>query len=73
MKLLHRSSHFVDATECDFDRTSTDQLAVMRDAFRSTKPSSLESVAMRSLGSVDECGCLALLGRLLIWASRNAR
>jgi hypothetical protein len=72
MKLLHRRSHFVDAAECDFVGTRTDRLAVMREAFTSTGQSSPDPVAMRSLGSVDECGCLALLGRFLMWASRNA-
>jgi len=69
MKLHYRSSHFVDAAECD----STDRFAIMREALTCSGQSSAEPVALRSLGSVDECGCLALVGRFLMWANRNAR
>lgn len=71
MKLLHQSDRFVDAVECDVFETGTAHFAAIQRVFNETPPSS-EPRVMRSLGSVDECGCMALMGRFLMWASRNA-
>lgn len=72
MKLGYRNSDFVDAAPCDVGEAEAKQFAAMHEIFSIPLPSK-ELSSMRSLGSVDECGCLAMVGRFLIWANRNAR
>ena len=71
MKLLRQNSHFADATPCDLGEVEAKHFAAMHEMFSDPLPRT-EARVMRSLGNVDECGCMALVGRFLIWANRKA-